>query len=109
MTWTASVVAMSNTRTISYVEVLHIKFGMLGQVVVLLSHEHTFLKDVLVDLLAIRFWDKHCRELLALFVKSRTMRRCSGCVEVGVEMVEGKGEKLIDGTRVGWTYCVPRF
>jgi hypothetical protein len=27
----------------------------------------------LVDLLAVRFWDQHCRESLALFGRSRTM------------------------------------
>lgn len=47
---------------------------MLGLVEVLFGDEHTFLEDVLVDLLAISLRDKHCRELLALFGKSRTMR-----------------------------------
>ncbi len=48
---------------------------MLGLVEVLFGYEHTFLEDILVDLLAISLWDKHCRELLALFGKSRTMQK----------------------------------
>ena len=62
----------------AYVEILGVDIAMLGLVEVLFGNEHTFLKDVLVDLLAIRLWDKHCRELLALFGKSRTMREISG-------------------------------
>ena len=63
---------------------------MLGHVEVLLSHEHTLAKEVLVNLLAVRLWDKpfrkrlaghcdddgmflHCWEFLALFGESHTM------------------------------------
>lgn len=58
-----------------YVEVLGVDVAMLGLVEVLFGNEHTFLEDVLVNLLAIGFGNKHCRELLALFGKSRTMRK----------------------------------
>ena len=58
-----------------YVEVLGIDVAMLGLVEVLFGNEHTLLEDILVDLLAIGFGDKHCHELLALFGKSRTMRK----------------------------------
>ena len=75
----------------AYVEVLDINIAMLGLVEVLLSHEYlgvleladglvrryctyTFLEDVLVDLLAISFRNKHSRESLALFVRSRRMQ-----------------------------------
>ena len=47
---------------------------MLGLVEVLFGDEHTLLEDVLVDRLTVGFGDEHCRELLALFGKSRTMR-----------------------------------
>ena len=46
---------------------------MLGKVEVLLSHEHALTEEVLVDLLAIGFGDKHCCEFLALFGESHTM------------------------------------
>jgi hypothetical protein len=58
----------------AYIEILGVNVAMLGLVEVLFGYEHTLLKDVLVDLLAVGFRDKHCRELLALFGKSRTMR-----------------------------------
>jgi hypothetical protein len=62
---------------------------MLGEVEVLLSHEHSLAKEVLVDFLAVCFRDKpgeemsaeppdescillHCCEFLALFVESHT-------------------------------------
>ena len=61
----------------SYIEVLGVDIAMLGLVVVLFGDEHTLLEDVLVDPLTISFRDEHCRELLALFGKSRTMR--DGC------------------------------
>lgn len=71
---------------------------MLGLVVVLFGDEYTLLEDVLVDRLAVGLGDKpvrglvgwpqcgwteglHCRESLALFGRSRTMREV-GCVEV---------------------------
>jgi hypothetical protein len=57
----------------TYEEILGVNVSMLGLVEVLFGHEHTFLEDVLVDLLAIGFGDEHCRELLAQFGKSRTM------------------------------------
>lgn len=59
----------------SYIEIFGVDVAMLGLVEVLFGYEHTFLEDVLVDLLAIGFGNKHCRELLALFGKSRTIRK----------------------------------
>lgn len=45
-------------RNSTYEEVLGVDVRVLGKVVVLLSHEHTLLEEVLVDLLAIGLWDK---------------------------------------------------
>lgn len=85
----------------TYVEVLDINVAVLGQVVVLFGDEYTLLEEVLVDRLAVGFGDKpvrvstksldcltgclHCRESLALFGRSRTIRNVkmsgneSGC------------------------------
>jgi len=50
------------------VEVLGIDVAVLGEVVVLLGHEHTLTEEVLVDLLAIGLGDKHLGGLfLVLF------------------------------------------
>ena len=42
----------------TYKEVLGVNLGVFGEVVVLLGHEYTLAKEVLVDLLAVGFWDK---------------------------------------------------
>ena len=84
--------------TVAHKEVLDIEVSMLGQVEVLLRNEYTLFKDVLVDLLAIGFWDEHCRELLALFGKSRTMASVESCRGVVVQpsrmMVLNFGERF---------------
>ena len=65
----------------AYVEILGVDIAMLGLVEVLFGNEHTFFEDVLMDLLAIGFGNEHCRELLALFGKSRTMREIGGLLK----------------------------
>jgi hypothetical protein len=42
----------------TYVEIFGVNFSMLGEVEVLLRNEYTLAKEVLVNLLAISFWDK---------------------------------------------------
>jgi hypothetical protein len=42
----------------AYEEILGVDLTMLGQVVVLLSHKHSFTEEILVDLLAVGFGDK---------------------------------------------------
>jgi len=44
---------------LDYVEVLGLDLLMLGKVIVLLCDDNALAEEVLVDLLAIRLWDKH--------------------------------------------------
>ena len=72
-------------------EVLGVDVSVLGEVEILLSHEHTLAEEVLVDLLAIGLGNEpesklayfpgtgewrgvHCCEFLALFGESHTMQ-----------------------------------
>ena len=45
-------------RRSTYVEVLCVDLAVLGKIEVFLGHEYTLTKEVLVDLLAVGFWDK---------------------------------------------------
>jgi hypothetical protein len=47
----------------TYIEILGINVAMLREVEVLLGHEHAFAEEVLVDLLAVSFWDKPCEKM----------------------------------------------
>jgi hypothetical protein len=43
---------------VTHIEVLGVDVSMLGKVEVLLGHEHTLAEEVLVDLLAVGFWNE---------------------------------------------------
>jgi hypothetical protein len=48
--------AFSNLK--AYIEILGVKFAVLGKVVVFLCHEHSLTEEILVDFLAVSFWDE---------------------------------------------------
>ena len=41
----------------AYEEILGVNLSMFGKVEVFLGHEHSLTEEILVDLLAISFWD----------------------------------------------------
>ena len=62
MTWPVIVSTFPLRRqrglSVTDVEVLRVNLTVLGQVVVFLSHEHSLAEEILVDLLAVSFWDE---------------------------------------------------
>jgi hypothetical protein len=55
----------------TYIEILGINVAMLREIEVLLGHEHAFAEKVLVDLLAVCFWDKPCEKKMSVGPRSR--------------------------------------